>query len=63
MLRGKGFVRTADGLRLVQGVGRRIELTEVQFSPPADLIGRVVIITRHPEQGSSHDSAGKPSIN
>ena len=63
MLRGKGFVRTADGLRLVQGVGRRIELTEVQFSPPAGLIGRVVIITRHPEQGRYHDAAGEPSIN
>jgi len=46
MLRGKGFVRTSDGLRLVQGVGRRIELTELQFSPPAALIGRVVIIAR-----------------
>lgn len=46
MLRGKGFVRTSDGLRLVQGVGRRIELTELQFSPPAALIGRIVIITR-----------------
>jgi cobalamin biosynthesis protein CobW len=63
MLRGKGFVRTSDGLRLVQGVGRRIELTELQFSPPAALIGRVVIITRHSEKGSSHDSAGKPNIN
>ena len=62
MLRGKGFVRTADGLRLVQGVGRRIELTEVQFSPPAGMIGRVVIITRHPERGRSHESSGKPSI-
>jgi cobalamin biosynthesis protein CobW len=63
MLRGKGFVRTADGLRLVQGVGRRIELTEVQFSPPVGLIGRVVIITRHPEQGGNHDAAGEPRLN
>ena len=46
MLRGKGFVRTSDGLRLVQGVGRRIELSEPPVSPPAALVGRVVIITR-----------------
>jgi cobalamin biosynthesis protein CobW len=51
MLRGKGFVRTSHGLRLVQGVGRRIELTKPQFAPPAALIGRVVIITRN--QGAS----------
>lgn len=57
MLRGKGFVRTADGPRLVQGVGRRIELTELQFSPPVGLMGRVVIITRPPEQGRYHGSA------
>lgn len=46
MLRGKGFVRTSDGLRLVQGVGRRIELSEPPVSSPAALVGRVVIITR-----------------
>lgn len=46
MLRGKGFVRTSHGLRLVQSVGRRIELTEPQFTPPADLVGRVVIVIR-----------------
>lgn len=65
MLRGKGFVRTSDGLRLVQGVGRRIELTELQFSPPAALIGRIVIITRHPKEGKSYgtsDTADEPSI-
>jgi cobalamin biosynthesis protein CobW len=54
MLRGKGFVRTSEGLRLVQGVGRRIELSEPQFSPPAALVGHVVIITRNPEVGTSH---------
>jgi cobalamin biosynthesis protein CobW len=63
MLRGKGFVRTSSGLRLVQGVGRRIELSEPPFSPPTALIGRVVIIARAPgsdksrgvaAQGSSH---------
>jgi cobalamin biosynthesis protein CobW len=55
MLRGKGFVRTSDGLRLVQGVGRRIELTEPQVSPPAALIGRVVIITRRPSDSREID--------
>lgn len=45
-LRAKGFVQTSDGLRLVQGVGRRIELTEVTLPPPAALLGRVVVITR-----------------
>jgi G3E family GTPase len=57
MLRGKGFVRTSEGVRLVQGVGRRIELAELPFSPPGELIGRVVIITRQPETGTSHDSS------
>lgn len=46
-LRVKGFVRTSVGVRIVQGVGRRLELT-----PPGPLhiderlIGRVVIIRR-----------------
>jgi hypothetical protein len=48
-LRAKGFVQTSRGLRLVQGVGRRIELQEPSVSPPTDLIGRVVCIT-HREQ-------------
>jgi cobalamin biosynthesis protein CobW len=45
-LRAKGFVQTSQGLRLVQGVGRRIELTEVSLLPPPALLGRVVVITR-----------------
>jgi cobalamin biosynthesis protein CobW len=45
-LRAKGFVQTSDGLRLVQGVGQRIELAEVTVLPPAALLGRVVVITR-----------------
>jgi cobalamin biosynthesis protein CobW len=45
-LRAKGFVRTRDGLRLLQGVGPRIELAEVQAPPHAELIGRVVAIRR-----------------
>ncbi len=43
-LRVKGFVQTAQGPRLVQGVGRRLELTPA--SPPAELLGRVVVIRR-----------------
>jgi len=46
-LRAKGFVQTSQGLRLVQGVGRRIELTEVTLRPPSTLLGRVVVITRN----------------
>ena len=46
-LRAKGFVQTSQGLRLVQGVGRRIELTEVTLLPPPALLGRVVVITRN----------------
>ena len=41
-LRAKGFVQTSQGLRLVQGVGRRLELTEVTLLPPPALLGRVV---------------------
>jgi hypothetical protein len=46
MLRAKGFVRTSKGVRLVQGVGRRLELTEAPVTPPAALLGRVVVISR-----------------
>jgi G3E family GTPase len=45
-LRAKGFVDTADGPRLVQGVGARIELTEVDVAPAPSLVGRVVLIRR-----------------
>jgi cobalamin biosynthesis protein CobW len=62
MLRGKGFVRTSEGLRLIQGVGRRIELREPPFPPPAGLVGRVVIITRGPEHGASAHSPEQGSI-
>jgi cobalamin biosynthesis protein CobW len=54
-LRAKGFVRTSQGLRLVQGVGRRIELTEVTLLPPPALLGRVVVITRN--ESSAHREA------
>ncbi len=45
-LRVKGFVRTAKGLRVVQGVGARIELEEPRETPPSELVGRVVVIRR-----------------
>ena len=48
LLRAKGFVETAEGLRLVQVVGRRIELSEVETPPDPALIGRLVLIRRVP---------------
>ncbi len=45
-LRAKGFVRTSQGLRLVQVVGRRVELEPAVVEPPPGLVGRVVAITR-----------------
>jgi cobalamin biosynthesis protein CobW len=55
-LRAKGFVQTSHGLRLVQGVGRRIELAEVTLPPPAALLGRVVVITRNEDQVCHEDA-------
>ena len=46
MLRAKGFVRTSQGLQVVQGVGRRLELSAPASPPPATLVGRVVVIRR-----------------
>lgn len=46
MLRAKGFVRTTQGVKLVQGVGRRIDLTDPPVLPSDTLIGRVVVIHR-----------------
>lgn len=45
-LRAKGFVECADGVRLVQAVGPRIELSEPPFDPAPELLGRLVIIRR-----------------
>ena len=42
----KGFVRTSEGVRLVQGVGARIELSPTEVTPPAEMLGRVVVIRR-----------------
>ena len=46
MLRAKGFVRTSEGLQLLQGVGRRLELVPPPSAPPERLVGRVVVIRR-----------------
>jgi cobalamin biosynthesis protein CobW len=43
-IRAKGFVRTPQGLRVLQGVGPRIELTEPTKPVPAHLVGTVVVI-------------------
>ena len=45
VLRAKGFVATQEGVRLVQVVGRRIELTDVP-DPGPDLLGRVIVVRR-----------------
>ncbi len=48
-LRTKGFIRTQDGVRVVQGVGRRLELTPLGgLVVPDALVGRVVVIRRAP---------------
>lgn len=46
LLRAKGFVVTDEGTRLVQVVGRRIEITKPSEAPPAALLGRIVLIRR-----------------
>jgi cobalamin biosynthesis protein CobW len=45
-LRAKGFVETAEGLRVLQGVGRRIEFSEPDGPVDPHLVGRVVVIRR-----------------
>jgi len=45
-LRAKGFVHTAAGLRLLQAVGRRVQLQVVAAPPDAALLGSVVVIRR-----------------
>lgn len=46
LLRAKGFVHTDEGVRLVQVVGRRVEITEPDEAPPEALLGRIVLIRR-----------------
>ena len=45
-LRVKGFADTAEGLRLVQGVGPRVELSPVEDAPEPRLVGRLAVIRR-----------------
>jgi G3E family GTPase len=45
-LRIKGFAETAEGLRLVQGVGARVELAPAEVPPPRELLNRAVVIRR-----------------
>ena len=53
-LRAKGFVQTSQGLRLLQGVGARIDLTQPSVNPPKNLLGRIVIIQRSDKPDSVH---------
>jgi cobalamin biosynthesis protein CobW len=46
-LRIKGFLVTEEGLRLVQGVGQRVQLTPTQAEVDADMLGRLVVIERN----------------
>jgi G3E family GTPase len=46
VLRAKGFVETDEGVRIVQVVGRRFELSEPDAPPSRELVGRVVVIRR-----------------
>ena len=54
-LRAKGFAQTSDGLRLVQGVGPRVELIEPAMPPPDHLMGRIVLIRKSPAHGVVHE--------
>ncbi|WP_447970301.1 CobW family GTP-binding protein [Nitrospira sp. M1] len=45
-LRVKGVVRTASGLRVVQGVGPRIDFVDPPATLPPHLIGQIVVIHR-----------------
>jgi cobalamin biosynthesis protein CobW len=45
-LRVKGFVRTREGLRLVQAVGPRVDLHVAERAPRRAPIGRLVVIRR-----------------
>ena len=45
-LRIKGFAETLEGLRVVQGVGARLELIPADGPPPRELVNRAVVIRR-----------------
>lgn len=46
LLRAKGFAQTNEGPRLVQVVGRRVEISLPDPAPPEALLGRIVLIRR-----------------
>jgi cobalamin biosynthesis protein CobW len=54
-IRAKGFVRTADGVQVVQGVGPRIQLSAPDVQVSEDLVGRVVVIHRVEGAHHTHD--------
>jgi len=60
LLRAKGFVETAEGIRLVQVVGRRVEIELPPEPPPAALVGRVVTIRRAAPDSDAHGSRHDP---
>jgi cobalamin biosynthesis protein CobW len=45
-LRIKGIVNTSEGLKLVQGVGPRIDLSAPPVNMPQEMMGRLVAIRR-----------------
>ena len=45
-VRAKGFIRTDAGIRVIQGVGARIEITDPDREIDEALVGKVVIIHR-----------------
>ncbi len=49
-LRIKGFVETLEGLRVVQGIGPRVELVAADAPPPRELVNRAVVIRRGPRE-------------
>jgi len=53
-LRAKGFVETSQGLRILQGVGTRIDLIETSITPPDHLLNRIVVIRRSNQPDSTH---------
>ncbi len=53
-LRIKGIVKTSDGLKLVQGVGPRIDLSAPPSNLPQEMIGRLVAIRRQ-KSSSEYD--------
>jgi G3E family GTPase len=57
-LRAKGYVETAAGVRLVQGVAGRIELSTPAFEPPPQMIGRVVVIERSRPDAHTSETGG-----